>query len=220
MFNKIIFFLFIFSVIANGTLYSIIQNNQNFINTNIDLPYSETDYIATTLEKDNIKYKSNLIALGIDKYLINHIKDEKERNEITDVVLRLIEEKKNHKHLVLYTLAIAKVESNFKMVHALNDKSSTIFGLCQVSWYWHKDKLMKEGITKDLFFNDKYSSFKSGLIIFENYLINNNFNYVKALEAYNPNANGFTSKYISSINREFSRLQLKIMYEILHNNET
>lgn len=215
MLNRFILFLFLFSVTSNGVLYNVIQNiNQE---EDINIITNNLTEIENNIE-DNLKYKSNLIALGVDKYLINYIKNEKERNELTDIVIRLIDERKEHKHLVLYVLAIAKVESEFKMVHALGNKSSSIFGLCQISWFWHKDKLIKEGINRDKFFNDKYSSFKSGLIVFENYLINNNFNYVKALEAYNPNAKGFNSKYISSINREFSKLQLKIMYEILHNS--
>lgn len=194
------------------------NHNNTCTNNTIEVIYSA--FPDTTSNDEyvsfDIDFNSNKLASGIDKYLASYIKDEKYRKELVDITLRLINEKENHKHLVLYVLAIAKVESDFKMVHSGNNPKSTIFGLAQVSWYWHKDKLIKEGITKDKFFNDKYSSLKSGLIVFENYLKNNDFNYVKALEAYNPDAKGFSCKYISSINKEFTRLQMKIMYEILH----
>ena len=122
--------------------------------------------------------------------------------------------------LVPYLLAIGKQESRFSMAaRPPAHLNSSAVGIGQVIWRWHKDKLLqghdwRDGlpITQELLATDVKSNLDATYIVFDSYLMGNNYNFRKALRGYR----GADDKaYFDNVMENYSLLTTRLLRSIL-----
>lgn len=94
-----------------------------------------------------------------------------------------------HPELVFYNIAKAKRESHFDMKASPSTSSAAGFG--QVIYRWHGDKLQQSydwrqdaPITRQMLATDFKASVDAQYIVFESYWRGNQYNYIRATDAY------------------------------------
>lgn len=124
--------------------------------------------------------------------------------------------------LIFLNVAKAKRESHFDI--KASPETSSASGLGQVIWRWHADKLSKEyewrdniPITKEMLSTNIRGSVDAQYIVFENYFINSNGNYQKAVRSYfgNSQSDAAHRNYLLNLMTEYNLLTQRLFRVIM-----